>query len=51
MVQPTQPRKRNDSGIDSRPFLYRTPVRRVLFQRVVKPILRMVVHVITYDPS
>ena len=51
MVQPTQPWKRNDGGMGSRPLLYCTPVRCVLFQRVVKPILLMVVHVITHDSA
>ena len=51
MVQPTQPWKRNDGGMGSRPLLYCTPVRCVLFQRVVKRILLMVVHVITHDSA
>ena len=51
MVQPTQPRNGNHLRVAFQPVLYRTPVRRVLFQLVVKPILLMVVHVITHDPS
>src|SRR5215467_12388717 len=51
VAQPTQPWKRNDSRICSRPLLYCTPVRCVFLQRVVKPILLMVVHVIMQHSS
>ena len=51
VVQPTQPWKRNYSRICSRPLLYCTPVRCVFLQRVVKPILLMVVHVIMQHSS
>jgi len=51
VVQPTQPRKRNYSRICARPLLYYTRVWRVFLQRVVKPILVIVVHVIMHDSS
>jgi hypothetical protein len=44
-------RETRDGGLRERLTPTRAIVRRVLLQRLVKPILLMVVHVITQEPS
>jgi hypothetical protein len=47
MVQPTQPRERNQARVGSRLWLHWPAIRRVLVQGIVDPVLMVVADVIT----
>jgi hypothetical protein len=51
MVQPTQPRNRDYGRTRLWLWLDSPSVRRILFQRIVKAIFLMVVHIIAHDPA